>query len=44
VLTKYSLGHSLLLLLLLLVIVTIQIVLFNFLWRKGLQRYESYGG
>jgi ABC-2 type transport system permease protein len=44
VLTKYSIPHSLRLLLLLLFIVTIQILLFNVLWRKGLRRYESFGG
>lgn len=44
VLTKFSVTNSLLLLLLLLVIVAIQIIIFNVLWRKGLRRYESYGG
>lgn len=44
VLTKLSLTKSLLLLLLLVVLVAIQIYLFNLLWRKGLRRYESYGG
>lgn len=44
VLTQLSLVQSLLMLGLLLLVVIGQLLLFLFIWKKGLMRYESYGG
>jgi len=43
-LTQFTLMQSFLTLVIALGLVIIQIVLFNIMWRKGLKRYESYGG
>ncbi len=44
VMVKLSILQSLGLLALLCVIIFLQVYLFAFLWRRGLKRYESYGG
>lgn len=44
VLTKLSTGQALGLLALMMVIIVGQVTLFRFLWKRGLRRYESFGG
>jgi len=44
VLTVWSIGLSLAVLLLLILIVILQLRLFNYVWKRGLRRYESFGG
>ena len=44
VLTWDNTAKSFLLFLLLVAIITLQIIVFNVIWKRGLRRYESYGG
>jgi len=44
VLTRFTVTKSLLLLGLLVAIISVQLSFFIFLWRRGLKRYESFGG
>jgi len=44
VLVRWTLWQSLGVLLFLFVLIAVQIFVFNIVWKKGLRRYESYGG